>query len=237
MILEVNKINTFYGAVQALYDVSFEITENDITSIIGANGAGKSTLMKSIMSVVKTKSGDIRFNGKDLTKMLPHQIVADGIVYVPEGREIFPKLTVKVNLEMGAFSKNYSKGEMNAKYDEMYAIFPRLKERSRQMAESLSGGEQQMLAVARGLMSDPKLLLFDEPSLGLAPVVVDELFDIILEINKVRKIPIVLVEQNAFMALTVSNNCYVLENGVVTIHGKSSDLIHDDNIRAAYLGG
>jgi len=237
MSLEVKNINTFYGAVQALYDVSFTIGVDDITSIIGANGAGKSTLMKSIMGLVKPKSGSISFEGKDLMAMTPHDIVADGIVYVPEGREIFPKLSVKVNLEMGAFSKKYTKGEMNARYEEMYTIFPRLKERSRQSAELLSGGEQQMLAIARGLMSEPRLLMFDEPSLGLAPVIVDELFDIIQEINRVRKIPIVLVEQNAFMALTISNNCYVLENGVVKIHGKSSDLIHDDNIRAAYLGG
>jgi len=237
MSLEVESINTFYGAVQALYDVSFSIGENDITSIIGANGAGKSTLMKSVMGLVKPKSGSIRFEGKELTNMTPHEIVADGIVYVPEGREVFPKLSVKVNLEMGAFSKKYTKGELNARYDEMYAMFPRLKERSRQSAELLSGGEQQMLAIARGLMSEPRLLMFDEPSLGLAPVIVDELFDIIQGINRIRNIPIVLVEQNAFMALTISTNCYVLENGVVTIHGKSSELIHDDNIRAAYLGG
>lgn len=237
MILEAVNINTFYGSVQALYDVNFSIAANEITSVIGANGAGKSTLMKSVMGIVKPKSGHIAFNGKELTAMVPHHIVSAGIVYVPEGREIFPKLSVRVNLEMGAFGKKYSKQELNRKFEEMYALFPILKERQKQMADSLSGGEQQMLAIARGLMSDPKLIMFDEPSLGLAPVVVDELFDIIQNINKEKGIPIVLVEQNAYMALSISDTCHVLENGVVTMYGRSSDLMNDDKVRSAYLGG
>jgi branched-chain amino acid transport system ATP-binding protein len=236
-MLEVKNIHTFYGPVQALRDVSVEVGADEVISIIGANGAGKSTLMKSIMGIVRPKAGEITFNGTNLLSMKPQDIVRFGVVYVPEGREIFAKLTVKDNLRMGAFSRNYSKKELTDKYEEMYAIFPRLKERANQMADSLSGGEQQMLAVARGLMSDPKMIMFDEPSLGLAPVIVDELFDIIRRVNREKKMPVVLVEQNAFMALSVSDTCYVLENGALAMHGESKTLIHDERIKQAYLGG
>lgn len=237
MVLQTKSINSFYKEVQALHDISFEISAEEITSIIGSNGAGKSTLMKSIMGIVTPKTGSVTFNGKELTSMKTHEIVAEGIVYVPEGREIFANLSVQTNLEMGAFCRSYSVKELNAKFEEMFAMFPRLKERRHQMADSLSGGEQQMLAIARGLMSEPKLVMFDEPSLGLAPVIVDELFDIIIRINQEKKIPVVLVEQNAYMALSISHSCYVLETGRVTISGESAELIHDEKIEAAYLGG
>lgn len=237
MVLQATNVNSYYGAVQALHDVSFELAENEIISVIGSNGAGKSTLMKSVMGIVSPKSGAIAFGEKDLTQMKCHDIVSSGIVYVPEGREIFARLSVQVNLEMGAFCRKYSQKQMQEKFEEMFTMFPRLKERRTQMAGSLSGGEQQMLAIARGLMSDPKLIMFDEPSLGLAPVIVDELFDIIIRINQSQHIPMVLVEQNAYMALSISSRCYVLENGRVKIAGDSEELMNNDEIKVAYLGG
>jgi len=237
MVLQAENVNSYYGAVQALHDVSFDLDENEIVSIIGNNGAGKSTLMKSVMGLVQPKSGSIKFQGKELTKLKSHEIVREGIVYVPEGREVFARLSVSINLKMGAFCRKYTHKQLHDKYAEMFEMFPRLKERRNQLAGSLSGGEQQMLAIARGLMSDPKLILFDEPSLGLAPVIVDELFDVIARINKDKNIPIVMVEQNAYMALSVSKRCYVLENGKVKISGESSRLLHDDEIKIAYLGG
>ena len=236
-MLKIENINTFYGSVQALHDVSVHVSKEDIVAIIGANGAGKSTLMKSVMGLVRPRSGNISFKGDRLNDLKTHQIVQKGIVYVPEGREIFPDLSVQSNLEMGAYSRRYSLGELQALYEEMYTMFPRLKERRTQMAGSLSGGEQQMLAIARGLMCQPSLIMFDEPSLGLAPVIVDEMFDTIVRINKEKKLPVILVEQNAFMALTISQYCYVLENGRIKTQGKSSDLIDNDDIRKAYLGG
>ena len=236
-MLKVDHIYTYYGKVMALHDVSFEIREDEIVSIIGANGAGKSTLMKSIMGVAPIKSGSILYKGEDISKCRTHQIVKKGIVYVPEGREIFADLSVKDNLEMGAFCRSYSAKRANELYEECYEMFPRLKERRRQAAGSLSGGEQQMLAIARGLMSEPSILMFDEPSLGLAPVIVDEVFDIIVRLQKAKHIPVVLVEQNAFMALSVSDRTYVLENGVITLEGPSSQLISMPSVKEAYLGG
>ncbi len=236
-MLKVDHIYTYYGKVMALHDVSFEIREDEIVSIIGANGAGKSTLMKSIMGVAPIRSGSILYKGEDISKCRTHQIVKKGIVYVPEGREIFADLSVKDNLEMGAFCRSYSAKRANELYEECYEMFPRLKERRRQAAGSLSGGEQQMLAIARGLMSEPSILMFDEPSLGLAPVIVDEVFDIIVRLQKAKHIPVVLVEQNAFMALSVSDRTYVLENGVITLEGPSSQLISMPSVKEAYLGG
>ena len=236
-MLKVDHIYTYYGKVMALHDVSFEIREDEIVSIIGANGAGKSTLMKSIMGVAPIRSGSILYKGEDISKCRTHQIVKKGIVYVPEGREIFADLSVKDNLEMGAFCRSYSAKRANELYEECYELFPRLKERRRQAAGSLSGGEQQMLAIARGLMSEPSILMFDEPSLGLAPVIVDEVFDIIVRLQKAKHIPVVLVEQNAFMALSVSDRTYVLENGVITLEGPSSQLISMPSVKEAYLGG
>ena len=236
-ILSLEGIDVYYGEVQALFDVSIDVFDGEIVSIIGSNGAGKTTTMRSIMGLRSPKKGKITFDGQEIHKLSTHKIVDKGIVYVPEGRLVFPDLSVEVNLEMGAYFRNYSKAEMQQMMEEQFELFPRLKERRNQLAGSLSGGEQQMLAIARGLMSDPKLIMFDEPSLGLAPVIVDDVFNVIVRINKEKNIPILLVEQNAFMALSISNRTYVLENGVITSSGKSSDLIESDEIRKAYLGG
>ena len=236
-ILSLEGVDVYYGEVQALFDVSIDVFDGEIVSIIGSNGAGKTTTMRSIMGLRSPKKGKITFDGQEIHKLSTHKIVDKGIVYVPEGRLVFPDLSVEVNLEMGAYSRNYSKAEMQQMMEEQFELFPRLKERRNQLAGSLSGGEQQMLAIARGLMSDPKLIMFDEPSLGLAPVIVDDVFNVIVRINKEKNIPILLVEQNAFMALSISNRTYVLENGVITSSGKSSDLIESDEIRKAYLGG
>lgn len=236
-MLKVDKIDVYYGKVQALFQVSLEVGENEIVSIIGANGAGKTTLMKSIMGINKPKSGVIEYNGKTISGLASHKIVREKIVYVPEGREIFPNMTVAENLEMGAYSVKMSKKQMTEHLEEQYELFPRLKERAKQKAGSMSGGEQQMLAIARGLMSDPELLMLDEPSLGLAPVIVDDMFDIIVRVNKVRKIPIVIVEQNAFMAMSISNRTYVLEVGNLVTSGDSKVLMDSDDIKKAYLGG
>lgn len=236
-MLKVNNINVYYGKVEALFNVSFEVDDDEIVSLIGANGAGKTTLMKTIVGINRTGQGSIEYNGKAIHNQKPHKSIYDGIVYVPEGREVFPQMTVLENLEMGAFSKRYSKGEMADHVAEVYDLFPRLKERSKQAAGTMSGGEQQMLAIGRGMMSNPKLLMFDEPSLGLAPVIVDEMFRAIIQINEMKKTPIVIAEQNAFMAMGISNRTYVLEVGHVVNHGKSSVLLDSPEIKKAYLGG
>ena len=236
-MLKVNNINVYYGKVEALFNVSFEVGDDEVVSLIGANGAGKTTLMKTIVGINRTGQGSIEYNGKAIHNQKPHKSIYDGIVYVPEGREVFPQMTVLENLEMGAFSKRYSKGEMADHVAEVYDLFPRLKERSKQAAGTMSGGEQQMLAIGRGMMSNPKLLMFDEPSLGLAPVIVDEMFRAIIQINEMKKTPIVIAEQNAFMAMGISNRTYVLEVGHVVNHGKSSVLLDSPEIKKAYLGG
>lgn len=236
-MLKVNGIDVFYGKVQALFNVSIEVGENEIVSIIGANGAGKTTLMKSIMGINKPRNGTIEYKGEVISGIPSYKVVHKKIVYVPEGREIFPNMTVQENLEMGAYSITLSKKEMEHHLEEQYEIFPRLKERAKQKAGSMSGGEQQMLAIARGLMSDPELLMLDEPSLGLAPVIVDDMFDVIVRVNQVRKIPIVIVEQNAFMAMSISNRTYVLEVGNLVTSGNSKELMDSDEIKKAYLGG
>ncbi|CUX53530.1 MULTISPECIES: ABC transporter ATP-binding protein [Clostridia] len=236
-MLKVNGIDVYYGKVQALFDVSIEVGDREIVSIIGANGAGKTTLMKSIMGINKPKNGTIEYNGQVISGLPPHKVVSKKIVYIPEGREIFPNMTVQENLEMGAYSVKLSKAEMERHLEEQYEIFPRLKERAKQKAGSMSGGEQQMLAIARGLMSDPELLMLDEPSLGLAPVIVDDMFDVIVRVNKVRNIPIAIVEQNAFMAMSISDRTYVLEVGNLVTHGESKTLMDSDEIKKAYLGG
>ena len=236
-VLKLENIDVYYDEVQALFGVSLEIRENEIVSVIGSNGAGKSTTMRAIMGLRPPRKGSITFQGKDITKTKPHNVVKEGVVYVPEGRLVFPDLSVEVNLEMGAYSKNYTKAQLKEKMEQQYELFPRLKERRTQLAGSLSGGEQQMLAIARGLMADPALIMFDEPSLGLAPVIVDDMFDIIVRINKERHVPVLIVEQNAFMALSISDRAYVLENGVITASGDSQELIASDEIRKAYLGG
>ena len=189
------------------------------------------------MGLVHMGRGQVTFDGKKLNRMHAHKICKAGIAYVPEGREVFPNMTVLENLEMGAYCRSYTAAQMNEKLEEMYTMFPRLKERLKQKAGSMSGGEQQMLAIARGLMSDPSMVMLDEPSLGLAPVIVDDVFDVIHNINTVKKLPVILVEQNAYMALSISNRCYVLENGRIAHSGKSSELIQSDVIRETYLGG
>lgn len=236
-ILEVKNVDTFYGKVQALYDFSMHVGEKEIVSIIGSNGAGKTTLMSCIMGLVRARNGSILYKGQEIIQDKTHGIMRKGIVYIPEGREVFPNMTVLHNLEMGAYSCRFGKKEMNEHLDSMYELFPRLKERAHQKAGSLSGGEQQMLAIARGLMSDPQLLMCDEPSLGLAPVIVDDMFDVLIKVNRTMGIPIIIVEQNAFMALSVSSRCYVLENGHLSSSGNSADLLESDEIKKAYLGG
>jgi len=236
-LLEFRDVNVYYGKAQVLSNVSMHIKEGEIVSVIGANGAGKTTIMKTIMGLVHPSTGEINFLGETISKMHTHEIVGKGIIYVPEGRHIFPGLSVHDNLLMGAYLKKYSNKELKEKLEEQYTIFPKLRERMHQKGGSLSGGEQQMLAISRGLMADPKLLMLDEPSLGLAPVIVDDIFEIIAKINKEKKIPILLVEQNAYMALEISNRAYVLELGVITKHGDSVDLRESPDIKKAYLGG
>ena len=236
-MLKVNGIDVFYGKVQSLFNVSIEVGDNEIVSIIGANGAGKTTLMKTIMGLNHPKKGTIEYNGEVISGLPVHKVVSKKIVYVPEGREIFPNMTVRENLEMGAYSVNISKSQLESRLEEQYEIFPRLKERDKQKAGSMSGGEQQMLAIARGMMCQPELLMLDEPSLGLAPVIVDDMFDVIVRINKMRKIPIAIVEQNAFMAMSISNRTYVLEVGNLVAGGESKVLMDSDDIKKAYLGG
>lgn len=235
-MLKAENVNVSFGQIRALTDVSMEMKEGEIVSIIGANGAGKSSLMRSIMGDVRISSGKITYLDRDLGKMKPHEIVKAGVVYVPEGRQVFAKLSVQDNLEMGAYCRNYSKVELNRHYEEAYEMFPILKERRKQLAGSLSGGQQQMLALCRGLMSDPKVMMLDEPSLGLAPIIVDEVFETIKAINR-RGISVILVEQNAYMALETSARSYVLENGRIILSGDSRELMNDPKVKAAYLGG
>lgn len=236
MIIEAKSINSYYGKIQALFDVSFCLNDGEVISFIGANGAGKSMLMQSIVGLVKVGSGNIIFNGEDITNMPTHKIIKKGVVYVPEGRRIFPDLTVEENMIIGAHSRNDSSKKQKEEMEEIYDMFPRLKERIKQKGGSLSGGEQQMLAIARGLMAAPKLLMLDEPSMGLAPIIVEEMFELIAGISRKKKLPIMLVEQNAYMAFSISDRAYVLENGNVTFSGTSEELISSDEIRKSYLG-
>ena len=234
-MLKVNGIDAYYGDVCALHDISLEIGDDEIISIIGSNGAGKTTLMNCIVGWVKVKKGNVEFNGQDITNLPTHSITRTGVVQIPEGREIFSNMTVLENLEMGSYSIKRSKKEMNAKIEEMYDLFPRLKERMGQKAGSLSGGEQQMLAIGRGMMSEPKLLLLDEPSLGLAPIIINQVFQLIQEIRD-SGITILLVEQNARRALEICDKAYILENGVIKMEGSGEELLHSPEVMAAYLG-
>jgi branched-chain amino acid transport system ATP-binding protein len=233
IMLKVNDLSVFYGGIHALKGVSIDVEEGKIISIIGSNGAGKSTLINSISGIVKYKEGDILYKGEKLPKYA-HKIVKLGICQVPEGRIIFANLTVLENLQMGAFLRN-DKKEIEKDMERVFELFPRLKEREKQISGTLSGGEQQMLAMGRGLMSNPDLILLDEPSLGLAPLLINTIFDIILEIKDMGK-TILLVEQNAFKALSISDVAYVLEQGTITSHGPAKDLIKDEKIQEAYLG-
>lgn len=232
-MLKVNNLNVFYGGIHALKGVSIDVEKGKIVSIIGSNGAGKSTLINSICGVVKYKDGDILYKDEKLPKQA-HKIVKSGICQVPEGRIIFANLTVTENLQMGAFLRSDKQG-IQKDMKRVFELFPRLKERETQIAGTLSGGEQQMLAMGRGLMSNPDLILLDEPSLGLAPLLINTIFDIILEIKDMGK-TILLVEQNAFKALSISDTAYVLEQGTITAQGDAKILIKDEKIQEAYLG-
>lgn len=232
-MISVKNLNVYYGGIHALKGVTIEVEEGQIVSIIGSNGAGKSSLINAISGIVKYREGEITYKGERLPKQA-HKIVKAGICQVPEGRVIFANLTVKENLNMGAFLRNDKNG-IEKDMQRIFELFPILKERENQIAGTLSGGEQQMLAMGRGLMSNPDLILLDEPSLGLAPLLINTIFDIIIEIKNMGK-TILLVEQNAFKALSIADKAYVLEQGRVTMEGKASDLVKDPKIQEAYLG-
>lgn len=234
-MLEVRNIMTFYGAIQALKDISIQISEGEIITLIGANGAGKTTTLMSISGIVPPRSGEIFFMGEPIHNMSPNKIVSLGISQVPEGRRIFPYLNVLENLDMGAFLRNDTE---NIKQDIEYIfeLFPLLAERRRQPGGTLSGGEQQMLAISRAIMARPRLLLLDEPSLGLAPIIIRQIFDIIQKINKENKTTIFLVEQNANLALKVANRGYVMENGRITLMDSAQNLLSNEKVKKAYLG-
>ena len=233
-MLKVNNINVYYGAIHAIRDISFEVNDGEIVTLIGANGAGKSTTLQTISGLLRSKTGSIEFMGENLHSVPAHKIVAKGLAQVPEGRRVFLQMTVEENLEMGAYTQ--TNATIDPGLERVYAQFPRLKERRRQVAGTLSGGEQLMLAMGRALMYNPKLLMLDEPSMGLAPILVEQIFEIIQSLHKAGT-TILLVEQNAQMALSVANRAYVLETGTITLSGTGAELAASDQVRKAYLGG
>ena len=233
-MLKVDDINVYYGSIHAIKGISFEVKQGEIVTLIGANGAGKSTILKTVSGLLRSKTGSINFLDKNISSVAPHKIVKQGLAHVPEGRRIFLQMSVEENLEMGAFTQG-GKG-VDEDLERVYEQFPRLKERRKQTAGTLSGGEQQMLAMGRALMSRPKLLMLDEPSMGLAPILVEQIFDIIKSLHDAGT-TILLVEQNAQMALSVADRAYVLETGTITLSGTGEELIRSDEIRKAYLGG
>ena len=235
MLLEIDRLVVHYGAVQALKGVSLNAEQGEIVTLIGANGAGKTTLLRTVSGLVPVKSGDIRYDGRSLVRLPAHEIVALGIAHGPEGRMVFANLSVEDNLELGAYRRR-NRAEIRADRDAVYHLFPRLLERRRQSAGTLSGGEQQMLAIGRALMARPRLMLLDEPSLGLAPLLVREIFRTIREINQ-RGVTVLLVEQNAHMALSIAGRGYVLETGRVAIEDAASRLLQNEAVKKAYLGG
>ena len=232
-LLEVKDLEVYYGVICALKGISFEVNEGEIVSLIGANGAGKTTMMQSVVGMIPKRRGTVMFDGQDISKTPCHKIVQLGMTQVPEGRRIFQQMTVRENLEMGGFTR--PKAEIPASMEEMFRRFPRLKEREKQIAGTLSGGEQQMLAMGRALMSKPKLLMLDEPSMGLAPTLVEQIFDIIKELHA-HGTTILLVEQNAQMALSVADRGYVLETGKIVTSGTGAQLLEDEAVKKAYLG-
>lgn len=233
-LLEVKNLEVSYGVIRALKSISFHVDEGEIVSLIGANGAGKTTTMQSIMGLIPVKSGSVVYDGKDITKTPGYKLVSLGMSQVPEGRRVFQELTVYENLVLGAYTKK-DKAQIKKDIDEICTMFPRLGERKKQVAGTLSGGEQQMLAMGRAMMSHPKLLMLDEPSMGLSPLLVDQVFDIIKDFHK-KGITILLVEQNAKKALSIADRAYVLETGSITLEGKASELLDNDDIKKAYLG-
>ena len=233
-MLTIKGLNVFYGAIHAIRDISIEVGEGEIVTLIGANGAGKTSTLRAISGLIPIKSGEITFDNKSLKNVPAHKLVAMGLSHVPEGRRVFANLTVLENLELGAFTRK-DKAGIKRDMELVFDKFPRLKERIKQHAGTLSGGEQQMLAFGRALMIKPKILLMDEPSMGLAPIIVKEIFSIIKEINK-SGTTVLLVEQNAHMALSIANRAYVLETGTIALSGKASDLLNNDSVRSAYLG-
>lgn len=234
-LLNIKNLHISYGGIQAVKGINLHIQTGELVTLIGANGAGKTTTLKSIVGMVPKASGSIEYDGVDISKEQVHHFVRKGLVMVPEGRGIFPKLTVLENLQMGAFYRN-DKAQIEVEVEQVFTLFPRLQERSRQLAGTLSGGEQQMVAMGRAILSKPKLLLLDEPSMGLAPIIVQQIFDIIQTISK-EGVTILLVEQNAKLALEVSDRGYVMESGKITMSGKAKELLHDERVRNAYLGG
>ena len=235
MMLQVKNLCVSYGAIKALKGISFDVEKGEIISLIGSNGAGKTTTLHSVSNIIKKQSGSVFFEGEDISDMSADKIVARNLIQVPEGRRVFANLTVKENLELGAYLRK-DKAEIARDMEKVFSLFPRLKERVRQAAGTLSGGEQQMLAMGRAIMSKPRLLLLDEPSMGLAPILVDEIFEIIKRINA-DGTTILLVEQNAYKALSIADRAYVLETGEINKSGLASDLIKDESVKAAYLGG
>ncbi len=234
-LLKLDKISTYYGNIQALREISLSVEEGEIVTLIGANGAGKTTTLMSICGITPVRSGTVTLDGEDVTRLSPNKIVEKGIAQAPEGRRIFPQLTVTENLDMGAFLRKDKDG-IKADLEEVFELFPRLAERRHQPGGTLSGGEQQMLAISRAMMQRPRILLLDEPSLGLAPIFVQHIFEIIKKINQERKTTIFLVEQNAHMALKIADKGYVLQNGKIKIEDTAENLLANEEVRKAYLG-
>ena len=233
-MLEVRDLQVYYGMIHAIKGISFDVNQGEVIALIGANGAGKTTTLHTITGLLAPKSGSVLFEGKDITKVPAHKIVSMGMAHVPEGRRVFAELSVYENLKMGAYTRK-DKKEIEESLANVYKRFPRLEERKNQMAGTLSGGEQQMLAMGRALMSKPKIILMDEPSMGLSPIFVNEIFDIIQEVSK-SGTTVLLVEQNAKKALSIADRAYVLETGKIVLEGKASDLLNNDSIKKAYLG-
>lgn len=232
-ILEVKNLEVYYGVIQAIKGISFEVNPGEIIALIGANGAGKTTTLQTVTGLIPSKSGQILYDGKDITRLPGHKLVSMGVAHVPEGRRVFAQLTVLQNLNLGAYTRN-DKAEIEKNLEMVYSRFPRLKERKNQLAGTLSGGEQQMLAMGRALMSQPKLIVLDEPSMGLSPIYVNEIFDIIQKINE-DGVTVLLVEQNAKKALSIADRAYVLETGNIVLSGDAKQLMNDDSVKKAYL--
>jgi len=233
-MLTIDKLNFAYGDLKVLWDVDLQVNQGEIVTVVGANGAGKSTTLKNISRLVKWESGSITFNGTDLSKLAPHEVVEHGVVQVPEGRKIFPEMTVRENLRMGSFIKS-ARPDREANIERVFNLFPRLREREKQLGGTMSGGEQQMLAIARGLMANPKLLLLDEPSLGLSPLLVKFIFEIIQEINR-QGVTVLLVEQNVYQSLRIAHRAFVLETGRVVLTGSGEELLNNEHVKKAFLG-